>query len=251
MPSIKQNTDRPAPSALIASSVTKVQRVSSNINGNRESKAGLLLEPNMMKSCTLPPHKLSEFPFAETRLAAEQDPGRIVLGGGCFWCTEAVFLQLQGVTRVISGYAGGHPGQANYDAVCTGVTGHAEVIDIHYQPDQIGYTDLLRIFFAVAHDPTQLNRQGNDQGTQYRSAIFFASEQEKQVALAYIHQLDQGALFSSPIATTLEPLTEFYTAEQYHQNFVARNPHQGYVRYAALPKVETLQLQFPDLLKKE
>lgn len=204
-----------------------------------------------MKSCTLPQHKLSEFPVAHETLDTAQDPGRLVLGGGCFWCTEAVFLELEGVTSVTSGYAGGHPAQANYEAVCTGVTGHAEVIDIHYRPDQISYTDLLRIFFAVAHDPTTLNRQGNDQGTQYRSAIFYGSDAEKNAAQSYIRQLDQDGLFASSIVTTLEPLTTFHPAEQYHQNFAARNPQQGYVRFAAMPKVETLQLQFADLLKKD
>ncbi len=204
-----------------------------------------------MSSCTLPSHSLSQFPFAGQPLAHEHDPGRLVLGGGCFWCTEAVFLGLDGVTSVTSGYAGGHPAQANYDAVCSGVTGHAEVIDIRYQPEQIRYTDLLRIFFAVAHDPTQLNRQGNDRGSQYRSAIFYSSETEKQAARNYIAQLEQAKLFSAPIVTTLEPLDAFYTAEDYHQNFAARNPAQPYIQFAALPKVAKLQQHFADLLKKD
>lgn len=173
-----------------------------------------------------------------------------MLGGGCFWCTEAVFLTVDGVTAVTSGYAGGHAAQANYDNVCTGVTGHAEVIEILYQPEKVRYTDLLRLFFAVAHDPTQLNRQGNDVGSQYRSVIFFSSEDEKRVAEAYIHQIDDSGVFTQPIATTLEPLDAFYTAEAYHQDYAARHPAQPYIRFAAQPKLEKLHKNFADLLKK-
>lgn len=204
-----------------------------------------------MTSCTLPAHQLSDFPFAEQPLTRAHDGGRLVLGGGCFWCTEAVFLQVAGVTAVTSGYAGGHPAQANYDAVCSGVTGHAEVIDIRYQPETVGYTDLLRLFFAVAHDPTQLNRQGNDRGTQYRSAIFYQNEEEHAVAAAYIAQLEQAGLFNAPIVTTLEPLAAFYDAEAYHQNYAARNPAQPYIQFAAQPKVAKLQQHFADSLKKK
>ena len=203
-----------------------------------------------MSSCTLPANALADFPFADVSLPAQQDPGRLVLGGGCFWCTEAVFLAVRGVTSVVSGYAGGHAAQANYESVCTGVTGHAEVIDIHYHPATVSYTDLLRLFFAVAHDPTQLNRQGNDKGTQYRSAIFWQSEEEKAVAASYIDQLNRAGLFSAPIVTTLEPLSEFFSAEQYHQNYAARNPSQPYIRFAAMPKVEKLHANFADLLKQ-
>lgn len=201
-----------------------------------------------MQHCNLPEHELASFPFADITL--ERDPGRVVLGGGCFWCTEAVFLAVDGVTAVTSGYAGGHAAQANYDNVCTGVTGHAEVIEILYQPEKVRYTDLLRLFFAVAHDPTQLNRQGNDIGSQYRSVIFVSNEDEKRVAEAYIHQLDDSGVFRQPIATTLEPLDAFYTAEAYHQNYAARHPMQPYIRFAAQPKLEKLHKNFADLLKK-
>lgn len=204
-----------------------------------------------MTSCTLPSHELSSFPFAEHTLTAAQDSGRLILGGGCFWCTEAVFLQVAGVTSVTSGYAGGDPAQANYDAVCSGTSGHAEVIEIQYQTDRTSFTDLLRLFFVVAHDPTQLNRQGNDRGSQYRSAIFYRTDAEHDVALRYIAQLNQAGLFNAPIVTTLEPLEMFYTAEQYHQNFAARNPAQPYIQFSAQPKLAKLQQHFTDLLKKD
>lgn len=203
-----------------------------------------------MQHCTLSEHELARFPFADLVLPAAHDSGRLVLGGGCFWCTEAVFLALDGVTTVTSGYAGGHAAQANYDNVCSGVTGHAEVIEIRYQPERIGYTDLLRLFFAVAHDPTQLNRQGNDIGSQYRSVIFVSNEEERRVADAYIRQLDASGIFTAPIVTTLEPLDAFYTAEAYHQNYAARNPAQPYIRFAAAPKLEKLVNNFSPLLKQ-
>lgn len=208
-----------------------------------------------MTSCTLTGHNLKTFPVADVSLAQQHDSGRLILGGGCFWCTEAVFLHIHGVDRVVSGYAGGHSSQANYESVCTGVSGHAEVIDIHYQPALVSFTDLLRVFFAVAHDPTQLNRQGNDQGSQYRSAIFYLNDEQKNVAAAYIDQLNSSkisntSLFNAAIVTTLEPLTAFYDAEQYHQNYAQRNPKQPYIRYSAQPKVEKLQSVFPNLLKK-
>lgn len=203
-----------------------------------------------MTSCTLTGQNLSTFPFAETSIDRDNDTGRLILGGGCFWCTEAVFLQVNGVDSVVSGYAGGHPAQANYESVCTGVSGHAEVIDIRYQPDQVSFTDLLRLFFAVAHDPTQLNKQGNDQGSQYRSAIFFLNPTQQQVASAYIKQLNNSGVFTAPIATTLEPLSEFFNAEQYHQNYAQQNPTQPYIRFTAQPKVEKLQSYFAEHLKK-
>lgn len=203
-----------------------------------------------MTSCTLTGHSLSTFPHASATLTAKEDEGRLVLGGGCFWCTEAVFLQVEGVDTVVSGYAGGHAAQANYESVCTGASGHAEVIDIRYQRDKISFTDLLRLFFSVAHNPTQLNRQGNDQGSQYRSAIFYLNNAQQKIAQTYIEQLNQSGLFTAPIVTTLEPLTEFFSAEQYHQNYAERNPVQPYIRSTAMPKVEKLHHHFADLLKK-
>ena len=163
-----------------------------------------------------------------------------VLAGGCFWCTEAVFERLPGVSDVTSGYAGGTAETANYQAVCSGRTRHAEAIRITYNASQTSYGELLRIFFAVAHDPTQLDCQGNDRGPQYRSAIFYADDEQKRVAEAYIAQIDAAAVYGDPIVTTLEPLGEFYEAEDYHQDYARGNPTQPYVCAVALPKVAKL-----------
>jgi peptide-methionine (S)-S-oxide reductase len=173
-----------------------------------------------------------------------------VLAGGCFWCTEAVFVQIEGVEKVVSGYSGGDRATANYEAVCGGRTGHAEAIQITYDPGKISYGQLLKIFFSVAHDPTQLNRQGHDHGTQYRSAIFYSDAEQKQIAEAYIKQLDQAKVFGSPIVTVVGPLEAFYPAEEYHQNYCSRNPHNPYVASVAEPKVEKTKEQYPELLKK-
>jgi peptide-methionine (S)-S-oxide reductase len=173
-----------------------------------------------------------------------------VLGGGCFWCTEAVFVKLEGVISVVSGYAGGTPETADYRTVCSGMTDHAEVIRVRYDSSLISYGQILKVFFAVAHDPTHLNRQGNDIGRQYRSAIFYATDEEKRVAEAYITQLTNAKVFESPIVTTLEPLEQFFEAEDYHQDFVARNPNQPYVAAVAIPKVKKLATSFGDKLKK-
>ncbi len=173
-----------------------------------------------------------------------------VLAGGCFWCTEAVFLQIEGVEKVVSGYSGGESRTANYDAVCTGKTGHAEAIQITFDPAKISYGRLLKIFFSVAHDPTQVNRQGNDRGTQYRSAIFYSDEEQKRIAEAYIRQLNEAKIFPSPIATEVTPLQAFYPAEGYHQNYCSLNPHNPYVMGVAEPKVEKTRKHFAELLKK-
>lgn len=174
-----------------------------------------------------------------------------VLAGGCFWCTEAVFLPLDGVTEVVSGYIGGAADTANYEAVCSGATGHAEAIRVTFQPDVISYGQILQVFFAVAHDPTQLNRQGHDRGTQYRSAIFPVDDEQRAVAAAYIAQLDAAKVFPTRIATTIESATDFHVAERYHQNYAARNPHQPYVAAVALPKVDKLAKFFGDRLKPQ
>ena len=173
----------------------------------------------------------------------------LVLGGGCFWCTEAVYLALDGVLSVTSGYAGGTAATANYDAVCSGQTDHAEVIEIRYDAERISLGQLLKIFFCVAHDPTQLDRQGNDRGRQYRSVVFYSSDEQADVVRRYIQQLDRSGLFDGAIVTTLEPLTAFYPAEGYHQNYAARNPMQPYIMFAATPKVTKLQRTFPEKLK--
>jgi peptide-methionine (S)-S-oxide reductase len=173
----------------------------------------------------------------------------IVLAGGCFWCTEAVYRQLDGVLSVRPGYAGGAADTANYDDVCTGTTGHAEAIEIVFDPARVDLGQILKIFFSIAHDPTQLNAQGADVGTQYRSAIFHANEAQRRNAERYIAQLDAAGLFDAPIATTLEPLVRFYVAEQYHHDYAARNPGQPYIRAVATPKVEKLRRFHGDLLK--
>lgn len=194
-------------------------------------------------------------------LAAFPDPARDVdparsqataalLAGGCFWCTEAVFLPLEGVTGVTSGYIGGSAATATYQAVCSGTTGHAEAIEVRFDPAVISYGQLLKVFFAVAHDPTQLNRQGNDRGTQYRSAIFPVDDEQRAVAAAYLAQLTESKVFADPIVTTIEPLGTFYPAEGYHQNYAARNPAQPYVAAVALPKVAKLEAAFPEKLRK-
>lgn len=174
---------------------------------------------------------------------------KAVLAGGCFWCVEAVYLNLEGVNAVVSGYAGGHAAHANYEAVCTGTTGHAEVIEVEYDSTVISFGELLKVFFSVAHDPTQKDRQGNDRGTQYRSVIFYHDDTEKAVAEAYIQQLNNAGAFIAPIATTVEPLDAFYRAEDYHQDFARRNPNQGYITHIAKPKVEKLIQAFPDKFK--
>ena len=182
--------------------------------------------------------------------AGSPERATAVFAGGCFWCTEAVFEELDGVLDAVSGYAGGTRETADYETVSTGRTGHAESIEIIYDPRKISYEKLLEVFFAT-HDPTTRNRQGNDIGTQYRSAIFYAGEREKELAEAFIQDLIAAKVFSRPIVTTLEPLTGFYPAETYHQNFVCMNPNQGYVRMVALPKVAKVREKFAALLKAQ
>jgi peptide methionine sulfoxide reductase msrA/msrB len=171
-----------------------------------------------------------------------------VFAGGCFWCVEAVFRQLNGVLDVTSGYSGGEANTASYETVSAGLTGHAESVRIVYDPRKISYETLLKVHFAT-HDPTTLNRQGNDHGTQYRSAIFYANDQQKQLAEAMIAELTKAKVFHHPIVTTLEPLKTFYPAEAHHQNYVACNLQQPYVRSVALPKVAKVRAKFKDFLK--
>jgi peptide-methionine (S)-S-oxide reductase len=173
-----------------------------------------------------------------------------VLAGGCFWCVEAVFKPLDGVTKVTSGYIGGSKETADYHAVCGGNTNHAEAVKVQFDPAIITFGQILKYFFTIAHDPTQENRQGNDVGTQYRSAIFVADDAQKKVASEYIKQLDAARIFAARIKTNLEPLTEFYPAEEYHQDYAERNPAQPYIAYTAMPKVEKLNTYFRDHLKK-
>jgi len=177
-------------------------------------------------------------------------PETAVLAGGCFWGVEAVFEHVRGVSNVVSGYAGGDASTARYEIVGTGTTGHAESVRITYDPAQVSYAQLLRIFFSVAHDPTQLNRQGPDVGPQYRSAIFHTSEAQRQIALAYIEQLTAAKAFPARIATEVAPLEAFYPAEEYHQDFLARNPRHPYIVVHDRPKLEALRAQFPQAYKE-
>jgi peptide-methionine (S)-S-oxide reductase len=174
----------------------------------------------------------------------------LILAGGCFWGVEAVFEQLKGVSSVVSGFSGGAATTAHYDLVSNGSTGHAEAVKITYDPTQISLGKLLQVYFFVAHDPTQINQQEPDHGTQYRSAIFFANPQQQQVAKAYIDRINQAHVFSQPIATQVVALTKFYPAEDYHQDFIDRHPNYPYVVTNDLPKLDRLRQQFPTLIKK-
>jgi peptide-methionine (S)-S-oxide reductase len=171
-------------------------------------------------------------------------------GNGCFWCTEAVFQQLKGVEKVESGYAGGHVENPTYEQVCSATTGHAEVLQITFDPAVISYEELLRVFWET-HDPTTLNRQGNDVGPQYRSIIFYHSEEQKQLAEKYKLVLDESGAFDDPIVTTIEPLTNYYPAEKYHQDYFLRNGSQPYCAFVVRPKVEKFRKVFKDKLKPE
>ncbi len=170
-----------------------------------------------------------------------------VFAGGCFWGIEAVFEHVKGVTQAVSGYSGGTAETADYQKVSAGSTSHAEAVQVTYDPSKVSYGQLLKVFFSVAHNPTELNRQGPDTGPQYRSAIFFADDAQKRVAQAYIAQLQAAKSFSRPIVTEVTPLKAFYAAEAYHQDYAARNPNQPYIVYNDLPKVANLKQQFPNL----
>ena len=172
-----------------------------------------------------------------------------VLAGGCFWGVQGVFQHVTGVTNAVSGYAGGAKHTATYEQTNDGTTGHAESVEITYDPRQVSYGQLLQVFFSVAHDPTQLNRQGPDTGTQYRSAIFPADAEQAAVARAYIAQLDRSRAFRKPIVTTIEMGRTFYTAEKYHQDFLVRNPRHPYIVFNDLPKIDNLKRLFPSLFR--
>lgn len=203
------------------------------------------------QACSRPTADIQNAPQPAKDLQPVDAAGtNIVVAGGCFWCVEGVFEQLEGVTDVVSGYAGGDEKSAKYDAVSSGLTDHAEVVKIDYDPQRITYAQLLKVFFTVAHDPTQLNRQGPDTGRQYRSAVFYQNDEEKQVVESYIKQLNESGVFSKPIVTTLEPLVKFHSAEAYHQDFVQRNPDHIYIVHHALPKVKKVREKFSDLTKQ-
>ena len=186
-------------------------------------------------------------PVLDAPRAATAGQQTAVLSGGCFWGIQAVFQHVKGVIKATSGYSGGSAKTAEYEIVSTGETGHAESVQIVYDPSQISYGELLRVFFSVAHDPTQLNRQGPDEGTQYRSSIFYSDDEQKRIAEAYVSQLDNAKVFSRPIVTQVVALQAFYPAEAYHQNYAALHPNQPYIMFNDAPKVEHLRQQFPDL----
>ena len=188
--------------------------------------------------------------FALPSSHAPAAPQTAVFAGGCFWGVEAVFEHVRGVIRVTSGYAGGSVKGPSYEAVSSGETGHAESVEVVYDPAQVSYGTLMRIFFSVAHDPTQLNRQGPDVGTQYRSAIFYNSDEQRREAVAYIAQLTESKHFKRPIVTQVVALTQFYPAEDYHQDFAEKHPLHPYIMINDRPKVAALKSQFPDLYRE-
>jgi peptide-methionine (S)-S-oxide reductase len=215
--------------------------VAGAIEGRRRMMAGwgdtsLLISPD-------------EFPDPEVDAAPSDTPGEVVLAGGCFWCIEAVYAEVDGVLSLTSGYAGGTAETADYDTVCSGRTDHAEAVLVRFDPKRISFGQVLKLFFSVAHDPTTLNRQGADVGRQYRSAIFYTDAEQQRVAQAYIDQLDQARVFSGPIVTQLQPLEEFFVGEEYHQGYAASHPNQPYIAAVAMPKVQKLRKYFGGQLK--
>jgi peptide-methionine (S)-S-oxide reductase len=196
--------------------------------------------------------KAADFPEpkVDLPLATASSKETLVLAGGCFWGVEAVFDRVKGVTNVVSGFAGGEKSTAHYEKVSTGTTGHAESVKVTYDPSKVTLGQLLMVYFSVAHNPTELNRQGPDTGTQYRSAIFYQTEDQKRIAEAYIQQLDEAHVFNAPIVTKLTPLTGFYAAEPYHQHYLDYNRDNPYIIYNDLPKLAALKKQYPQLCKR-
>jgi len=186
-------------------------------------------------------------PAVDDPLASAKSQQTVVVSGGCFWGIQAVFEHVKGVTRATAGYSGGTVKNPGYEDVSSGTTGHAESVEVVFDPSQITFGQLLKIFFSVAHDPTELNRQGPDFGTQYRSAIFFTTPDQQRIARAYVDQLTQAKMFSSPIVTQIQPMTGFYRAEDYHQDYAAHHPDNPYIAINDLPKVANLKREFPDL----
>ncbi|RWC47266.1 peptide-methionine (S)-S-oxide reductase MsrA [Mesorhizobium sp.] len=195
------------------------------------------------KAVVIPPPAMDEKPAAATAKA--------IFAGGCFWGVQGVFQHVKGVTSAVSGYAGGDKDTAVYETVGTGRTGHAEAVEITYEPSEVTYGQLLQVYFSVAHNPTQLNYQGPDRGPQYRSTIFAESDAQKKIAESYIAQLDNAKVFPEPIVTTLETGKTFYPAEDYHQDFLTLNPTYPYIVYNDLPKIENLKTLFPDLYSEK
>jgi peptide-methionine (S)-S-oxide reductase len=206
-----------------------------------------------MSSAKAAPKFKAPFPIAavDDPLASAPGQERLVLAGGCFWGVQAVFQHVKGVVRATSGYAGGAAKTAQYELVSSGATGHAESVEVVYDPSKITYGQLLRVFFSVAHDPTEHDRQGPDEGSQYRSAIFYMTPRQEQIAHAYIAQLDGAKVFPLPIATEVAALPGFYTAEAYHQDYATRFPYDPYILMNDRPKVNNLQSTYPDLFVSE
>lgn len=205
----------------------------------------LLAAPGAARAASLPD------PAVDMPLAKTGGTATAVLAGGCFWGVEGVFEHVKGVKRVVSGYSGGEAGTARYDRVSSGDTGHAEAVRVEYDPARISYGQLLKVFFSVAHDPTQRDRQGPDVGRQYRSAIFYATPAQRRVAERYLSQLQKAAAFSRPLATELVPLRAFYDAEAYHQDYLVRHPTQPYIVIHDLPKIAELKRRFPTLYEDD
>lgn len=189
-------------------------------------------------------------PKVDAPLASKPGKETAIFAGGCFWGTQAVFERVKGVVATTAGYAGGSAATATYDQVVTETTGHAESVKVVYDPSKITYGKLLQVFFSVAHDPTQLNRQGPDVGTSYRSAIFFTSEEQRSLSTAYIAQLDAAHVFAKPIVTEVTPLKGFYDAEAYHQDYALHNPDNPYIEVCDRPKIDALRKEFPDLFRE-
>ena len=192
---------------------------------------------------TLPP------PAVDTPAAAQQTSETAVLAGGCFWGVQAVFQHVKGVTQAVSGYSGGDKKTAEYEIVSSGTTGHAESVEVKFDPKQISFGRILQIYFSVAHDPTQLNRQGPDSGTQYRSAIFFTNPEQQRIAQAYVAQLDKAGVYKRKVVTQINPLAGFYAAEAYHQDYATLHPENPYIYYNDLPKVENLKTMFSEVYR--
>jgi peptide-methionine (S)-S-oxide reductase len=192
-----------------------------------------------------------KFPFpkpsVDEPLAAQKGQEHVVLAGGCFWGTQAVFEHLKGVKQVVAGYSGGHVESPGYEMVSTGLTGHAESVSVTFDPSQISFGQILMVYFSVAHDPTQLNRQGPDSGSQYRSAIFYTTDEQKRVAIAYVAQLDAAQVYQRKIVTQIAPYKAFYRAEEYHQDYLNSHTDQPYIIYNDLPKLANLKKDFPEL----
>ena len=190
-------------------------------------------------------------PTVDAPRASKAGTETAVFAGGCFWGVEAVFRHVKGVQSAVSGYAGGRTKNPSYEDVTTGMTGHAESVEVKFDPSQVTYGELLRVFMSVAHDPTELNRQGPDVGTQYRSAIYFTGDEQKKIAQAYVAQLDAARAYKGKIVTELAPLAVFYPAEAYHQDYLARHPTQPYIVYNDLPKLDALKKEYPSMTRAQ